>query len=551
MKTPVALIIFNRPDCTARVLESIGRAKPEKLFVIADGPRPDRPDDPEKCAAARAVIDRVDWDCEVLTRFSETNLGCGLGPATGIDWVFEQVEDAIILEDDCLPDPSFFPFCEELLERYRDDERVMMIGAINFLGQYQTRDQSYYFSRFGGSWGWASWRRAWRHFDWRIKLWPQVKAARILERMFPDPAHCAYWTGIFEQIYHGRMTDVWDFQWLLACWINSGYRIFPEVNLISNIGFGDDATHTFGESPYANAPTREIKFPLKHPEMIVRSVEADEMIMKIFSPPRPEPEPKLRDRIDRVFSGLTGLIRNRKQNGQPSFNSEFDREAHEKIQLVSDHTMLPYPRLYSLYHQAVWCEQSGLPGSFVECGTWKGGATGLMALANLAYGKTRRQIHLFDSFESIPEPDQAVDGERAVAEARLAGGGTRGNLVPISGFYQSTGTLGANRELLEEKIGYDPDFLHYHKGWFQDTLPHEAGETGEIAILRLDGDWYASTRVCLEHLYQQVVKGGFVIIDDYGCYEGCRRAVDEFMQREKITAYLHRIDNEARYWLKE
>lgn len=282
MKTPVAIIVFNRPACAARVLEAIARAKPEKLFVIADGPRPGRPDDPEECAATRALFERVDWDCQVLTNYSDRNLGCKMRPLTGIDWVFEQVEEAIILEDDCLPHPSFFPFCEELIERYRDDERVMLIGGTNFLGEWKTPDQSYYFSYFGASWGWASWRRAWRLNDPELKLWPKIIEARILEQMFPDPAHCAYWKHIFQEVYDGKSHDVWDYQWLLSCWVNSGYRIFPETNLISNIGFGGDATHTFGESRWANMRVHELDFPLRHPPFVVRSSEADNRILDLF-----------------------------------------------------------------------------------------------------------------------------------------------------------------------------------------------------------------------------------------------------------------------------
>jgi len=235
--------------------------------------------------------------------------------------------------------------------------------------------------------------------------------------------------------------------------------------------------------------------------------------------------------------------------------SDFDREALEKIRVVRQHTMLPYARLYSLYDQAVYCETAGIAGSFVECGTWKGGAAGLMALANLAYGKTPRHLHLFDSFEGIPEPDEAIDGAKAVNQARAVGAGTRGRLVPLTNFYESPGALQTNRDLLENIIGYDPAYLHYHQGWFQDTLPRVAGEFGEIAILRLDADWYASTKVCLDSLWRWVVSGGFIIIDDYGCYEGCKKAVDEFLKREGISSYLqrpylHRIDSEGRYLIK-
>lgn len=237
---------------------------------------------------------------------------------------------------------------------------------------------------------------------------------------------------------------------------------------------------------------------------------------------------------------------------QPSPDSleALEQETDEQIRRVCQHTMLPYARLHSLYQQAVYCEEAGVEGSFVECGTWKGGAVGLMALANLAHGRARRPLHLFDSFDGIPEPDAAVDGAKAVSEARASGGGAEGRLVPLNGFYESQGTLQVNRQLLEEQIGYDPRFLHYHVGWFQQTLPREAGDVGAIAILRLDGDWYASTKVCLEYLYPQVVAGGFIIVDDYGCYEGCRKAVAEFLQREGLNPYLHRIDSQARYWIK-
>ena len=153
MRTPVALIIFNRPDCTAAVLDAIARARPPRLFVIADGPRPDRPGEAALCEQTRALLQRVDWDCEVRTSFSDENLGCKRRPETGIDWVLDEVEEAIILEDDCLPSPDFFPFCEELLDRYREDERVMMISGFNFFGETRSARQSYQFSYLGSTWG--------------------------------------------------------------------------------------------------------------------------------------------------------------------------------------------------------------------------------------------------------------------------------------------------------------------------------------------------------------------------------------------------------------
>jgi hypothetical protein len=283
MKTPVALLIFKRPETTAKVFEAIRQAKPPKLLVVADGPRADQPGEVEKCAAARAIIDTVDWECEVLKNYSDVNLGCGLRPATGINWVFEQVEEAILFEDDCLPHPTFFQFCEELLEKYRDDERVMSIAGTNLLGERKLPGQSYYFSYFGGNWGWASWRRAWKYFDYDIKQWPEILESRFLENYLRVPKYYLFWQKIFQNAYQNQNRSCWDYQWLLACWLQHGLKIVPEVNLITNIGFGANATHTFStENPLGKMETQEICFPLKHPPFMIRDGEADTLFQEKF-----------------------------------------------------------------------------------------------------------------------------------------------------------------------------------------------------------------------------------------------------------------------------
>lgn len=245
----------------------------------------------------------------------------------------------------------------------------------------------------------------------------------------------------------------------------------------------------------------------------------------------------------------------RRKEDRSRLGYELEEQALAAIRKIRPFTMLPPERLITLYQQAAHCETAGVRGAFVECGVWKGGGVALMALANLDHGAERRDLHLFDAFTDICEPDQAVDGERAVREVKAwgKGGGVDGKLAPVTGFYDSmggAGTLDGNKELLEKLVGYPANRLHYHVGWFQDTLPKDAAGIGRVAILRLDGDWYASTKVCLEHLYDQVVDGGFVIVDDYGAYDGCRKAVDEFRRRRGITAYLNHIDGEARYWIK-
>jgi len=187
------------------------------LLVIADGPRADQPGEADNCLAARKVVEKVDWDCEVLTNYSEVNLGCGLRPASGIDWVFQNVEEAIILEDDCLPHPTFFQFCDELIDRYRDDERVMMISGDNFQEGKKRTSHSYYFSRYAHTWGWATWQRAWRFYDFDLKLWPELRETNWLLDTLGHEEPAAYWRATFDSL--SNTSDVWDYQWTFACWI--------------------------------------------------------------------------------------------------------------------------------------------------------------------------------------------------------------------------------------------------------------------------------------------------------------------------------------------
>jgi hypothetical protein len=277
LQTPVAFIIFKRPHTTERVFEAIRQAKPPKLFVIADAPRHDRADEPEKCEATRAIINRVDWDCDVFTNYSDVNLGCAKRVSSGLDWVFNNVEEAIILEDDCVPHPTFFRFCEELLEKYRYDTRISSISGQNVQFGRKRTNYSYYFSIYNHCWGWASWRRAWQYYDLYMKLWPEIKAGGFLNNILMDSRSVQYWSKIFESVYNNPLGITWDYQWTFACWLQSSLGIISNGNLISNIGFGSDSTHFTGnqKSPYDNMPTEEMKFPLKHPPFICRDVQAD------------------------------------------------------------------------------------------------------------------------------------------------------------------------------------------------------------------------------------------------------------------------------------
>jgi hypothetical protein len=277
LETPVALIIFNRPDTTERVFAEIARAKPRRLLVIADGPRRERPGESERCAAARAVVQRVDWDCDVETDFSDVNLGCGRRVATGIGWVFEQVDEAIILEDDCIPHPTFFRFCAELLTRYRHDERVMHIGGGGFQLGRSNDALSYFFSRHYPSWGWASWRRAWQHFDIGLTLWPALRDKGWLREIVGDDRLIEHWHRMLDLAHAGLdNVNAWDFQWTFACWVQNGLAVLPHATLVSNVGFRSDATHTRQPSDrIGHLPTAAMPFPLKHPQYMLRDADAD------------------------------------------------------------------------------------------------------------------------------------------------------------------------------------------------------------------------------------------------------------------------------------
>lgn len=265
LDTPVLLLVFNRPDTTQRVFEAIRQAKPRKLFIAADGPRPSRPDDAARCAQVREMVGRVDWDCEVKTLFREENLGCGRAVSGAITWFFDQVERGIILEDDTLPSPSFFTFCQTLLAHYQNDERVMHIGGTRFPGRKRFAGDSYYFSRYPNIWGWASWASAWRSYQ--LQLNDQLPVDQLLASTTPHftKKEIAYWSRCFA----ATSTDpnhTWDYQWYFTIWQREGICITPGKNLVTNIGFGADGTHTFNADwEIANLPRYDMTFPLKHP----------------------------------------------------------------------------------------------------------------------------------------------------------------------------------------------------------------------------------------------------------------------------------------------
>lgn len=258
----------------------VRRIRPTRLLIVADGPRTSRPDDVALCAAVRNIVMQIDWETALHTEFATENLGCGPRLATGITWAFEQVEEAIILEDDCLPDESFFPFCAELLARYRNDERIMHISGSNFQFGRGPMQFSYYYSRFAHVWGWASWRRAWHHFDYDMTSWPDVRNGSLLSIWLNSRGAERKWRKSFDWFYGAGKRATWDYQWQLACWLQHGLSIVPSTNLVANIGFGVEATHTDRPSPFSAMPVHPVAFPLHHPPYMIRHREADNLTEK-------------------------------------------------------------------------------------------------------------------------------------------------------------------------------------------------------------------------------------------------------------------------------
>lgn len=283
---PVLILAFNRPDTTARVVDSLRAVQPPRVFLAVDGARPDRPGEQAQVEQVQRLAERIDWACDVRTLFRPRNLGCKFAVSEAITWFFSEVESGIILEDDCVAHPSFFPYAAQLLERYRDDQRMHMISGDNFQFGRRRTAYSYYFSLYTHIWGWATWRRAWQLFDFEMKLWPELRAQGWLHDILGDAVAAQYWTRIFDDTHSGRNSS-WAYRWTYSAWVNGGLTILPDRNLVSNIGFGDLATHTRRRgNRLAGLPAVEMDFPLAHPPYVIRDARADAYTQRtVFASP--------------------------------------------------------------------------------------------------------------------------------------------------------------------------------------------------------------------------------------------------------------------------
>jgi len=266
----VLFITFNKLEETKQVFEAIRAVQPPRIYLASDGARAKKDGETEIVESVRNyLLTAIDWECEVKMRFSETNQGCGRGVSNAITWFFENEEMGIILEDDCLPCPDFFCFCDELLVKYKDDERVSVISGTNeFAKSREEKSNEYIFTRFTYIWGWASYRRVWKDYDFTLSFFPKLKEKMSPDEfLFPLKKHQIKkrWKK-FKKIHKRKGSHTWDYQLLCLNLMNQQFCIVPKANLVSNIGFSENATHTKDvNSPNSRIPYGELLFPLQEP----------------------------------------------------------------------------------------------------------------------------------------------------------------------------------------------------------------------------------------------------------------------------------------------
>jgi hypothetical protein len=272
----IAYIVFNRPRHTRKTFAAIRARRPSKLFIIADGPRKAHPEDMNRCREVREIVEQIDWPCDVRRNYADENLGLKRRVSSGLDWVFGQVDKAIVLEDDCLPHPDFFTFCETLLDRYEGDERIWVITGSNFMDGRKGGKASYFFSKYNHCWGWASWRRAWRHYQGDLPFWPEWKMTSDWQRRNPDRIERRYWYEIFERVRSNEV-DSWAYPWTGSVWYHGGLTATPNANLVTNIGFGPEGTHTQASEDQTGVPVEPLGL-LTHPRRIKQDGRADRYV---------------------------------------------------------------------------------------------------------------------------------------------------------------------------------------------------------------------------------------------------------------------------------
>ncbi len=279
VQSPILFLIFNRKEETQILFNAIRDVRPKKLYVAADGPR-ENENDILACHETKLILKKIDWDCELITLFRKENLGCGKAVSRAITWFFENENEGIILEDDCLPNRDFFRFCDSMLEKYRFDNRIGHICGSNFQDGKKIGDGDYYFSHVHNIWGWATWKRVWSSYDFEMTFLQKAQKVDFLSSIYPKMSIKRHLNNEFESTQK-KLIDTWDYQYVFLNLVNGYLSIVPNNNMISNIGFGSNATHTFDmKSPYANVKSITLNEIIRSPSIIVPNLQADEYSLK-------------------------------------------------------------------------------------------------------------------------------------------------------------------------------------------------------------------------------------------------------------------------------
>jgi len=273
----VAIIVFNRPDTVRQLLARLAVLRPKTLFVIGDGARPHKSGEAALVSSVRTMISEVSWPCEVVTDYASENLGCRRRVVSGLNWLFRQVDEAVILEDDCLPTPSFMAYAGELLDRFRHDSRIGSVCGSLSVPSIPPVEGDYFFSRYNLFTGWATWRRAWSLYDDDMEPVVDGSLDRILAATFEQQRARYYWRYVLRRTHSGLINS-WGYRWMLSCWANSMMAAFPRCTLVDNVGFGDDATNTRGQAWYFRQVLGELQMPLTHPRYVCRDAAIDRMV---------------------------------------------------------------------------------------------------------------------------------------------------------------------------------------------------------------------------------------------------------------------------------
>jgi hypothetical protein len=586
---PVIFLNFNRPEKTKISLAAIKKARPSSIFVFADGPRDNNKEDIYKCKVVRDLIEQeINWSCKLYKFFPENNMGCGIGVATAISTAFNYFDHAMIIEDDVVPDSSFFDFASALLEEHFDSN---VVGAIN--GSHLStvdfgKQRGYYHSRYFYSWGWATWRRVWEKYDFFMRSWPIFKDSADWKESLMSDYEFSYWNSIFNRQGSDLRSDTWDYQFTYTLWSNKLLTLAPTINLVENIGFDEEATHTksrntpkverssfVGEKVELIDSSDRLLDQLSFWEVFGKKLlpEADSLIplLKIICERKLSDEERLRacsklkaiarlpgldalrghifhtlgkqlDAIQAYREELRWFPRNvaarsalAELDRVPDVSQFGDAIFSDLFTIVYPHTMLSKERLFALYVAARRiCESQG-EGCLFDCGVAGGGSTLLLGLISQRFSNGSRLVFAFDTFEGMP-PSSIADidslGQRA------------------DDGHWGLGTCSASLEHVQSLLNKYEICTHVklHKGLFAETLPLVRERVKSISLLHMDGDWYESTLDILNNLFDCLEDKAYVQIDDYGHWDGCRKAMDVFCKQRSINLDINSIDGVGHYF---